>query len=267
MITALAAHSSVPVAPLLGWEPTGRVLGAPFYVMAHVDGWVPGESPPYPEQGPFADATPAQRHHLVDRGLAALAALHRVDRRTAGLDFLVGPGVTPGTAHQLGVWEGFAHRELDGRRLPALEEARAWLHTHLPEDPSVGFCWGDPRPGNIIWEGDEVACVTDFEAASIASPLQDLGWWLMFDRTMHPDGTRAEGDPSLEEQRALYAAHAGIDVPDTTFHELFAAVRYAAIVVRVLNRLVARDQVPADHDIWRENPAAACLAELVAELR
>ncbi len=240
-IEALARHADVPVAPLLGWEPTGEVLGAPFYVMGHVDGWVPGESPPYPSHGWYAEeASPAERRALVDNGLAALAAVHAVDWRAAGLDFLVGPGVTPGTAHQLALWEAYAARELDGRVHEPMAEAAAWLHDHLPDDHEVTFCWGDPRPGNIFWRGVEVACTTDFEAAAIASPLQDLGWWLMFDRSLHPDGVRADGDPSLAEQRALYAGHAGIAVPDTTFHEVFAGYRYAAIVVRVLNRLVAR---------------------------
>ncbi|WCO66106.1 phosphotransferase family protein [Iamia majanohamensis] len=265
-IEALAAHTDVPVAPLLGWEPTGEVLGAPFYVMGHVDGWVPGESPPYPSHGWYAEeATPAERRALVDNGLAALAAVHAVDWRAAGLDFLVGPGVTPGTAHQLALWEAYAERELDGRVHDLMDDAVAWLHAHLPDDPDVGFCWGDPRPGNIFWRGTEVACTTDFEAAAIASPLQDLGWWLMFDRSLHPDGVRAEGDPTLAEQRALYAGHAGTDVPDTTFHEVFAGYRYAAIVVRVLNRLVARGDMPADQPFWRENPASDCLEQLLEE--
>jgi hypothetical protein len=47
---------------------------------------------------------------------------------------------------------------------------------------------------------------------------------------------------------------------------VFAATRYAAIVVRVMNRLVGRGHLPADNTIWLRNPAADCLAELLAEL-
>ena len=40
-------------------------------------------------------------------------------------------------------------------------------------------------PGNIIWRDAAPICTTDYEAASIAPPELDVGWWLMFDRTMH----------------------------------------------------------------------------------
>jgi hypothetical protein len=32
-----------------------------------------------------------------------------------------------------------------------------------------------------------------------------------------------------------------------------------------MNRFVARGDLPADHTIWRENPAASCLVALVEE--
>ncbi len=266
VMRAVAASGCVPVASLLGYESDASVLGAPFFVMAFVEGDVATEDPPYTAAGFFAEADPGQRRQMIENGLRALAALHRMDWRGAGLEWLVAPGETPGTACQLRLWEDYARRELGERHHPDLERAFAWLHANLPRDREVGFCWGDPRPGNIIWRDFEVACVTDFEAASIGAPEQDLGWWLMFDRTMHPDGQRLPGDPTREEQRAMYEAFSGRGVNDLVFHEVFAAARYAAIVVRVMNRLVARGDLPPGQTIWLENPAAACLAELLAEV-
>lgn len=273
VMAALAEHSEVPVAPLVGFDPDGEAWGAPFFVMGHVDGVVPIESPPYVSEGFFAEATPAGRTTLVHSGLEVLAAVHRVDWRAAGLDWLLpADGSPPGTAHQLGVWRDYASRELDGRRFPELDDALAWVADHLPADEPVGLCWGDGRPGNLIFGPDlRPLCATDFEAASIGSPDQDLGWWLMFDRTMHEHAMghersdRPAGEPTRAEQAAHYAAVAGRDPQALDVHEVFAACRYAAIVVRVMNRLVARDVVPADHTIWRENPAAACLVALVDE--
>ena len=156
---------------------------------------------------------------------------------------------------------------------PCSTPGSRWLHERLPDrdgaaDRAVGVCWGDARPGNIIWQGSRPVCATDFEAASIASPDQDLGWWLMFDRWSHESfgAPRLEGEPTRDEQRAIYADAAGIEVPDTTFHEVFAAVRYCAIVVRVMNRTVARGLMPADQTIWLDNPSTVCLADLLAEL-
>jgi aminoglycoside phosphotransferase (APT) family kinase protein len=274
VMAALAEHSDVPVAPLVGYEAEPDVLGAPFFVMQHVDGEVPVEDPPYPSAGFFADARPEERRTLVTSGLEVVAAVHRVDWRAAGLDWLApAGGAVPGSAQQLALWRDYAERELDGRPFPELDDAFAWVADRLPADEPVGLCWGDGRPGNIIFGPDfRPRCATDFEAASIASPDQDLGWWLMFDRTSHEfafGGTgmgRPEGDPSREEQVARYAEASGRTPEALDVHEVFAAARYEAIVCRVMNRLVARGDVPADHTIWRENPAASCLVALVEEL-
>jgi aminoglycoside phosphotransferase (APT) family kinase protein len=273
VMAALAGHSDVPVAPLIGFETGDEPWGAPFFVMGHVDGEVPVESPPYPSEGFFAEATPEGRETLVLSAIEVLAAVHRVDWRGAGLDWLLpADGSPPGTAHQLGLWRGYAEVELDGRPFPELDDAFVWVAAHLPADEPVTLCWGDGRPGNVIFGPDlRPLCATDFEAVAIASPDQDLGWWLMFDRTMHENAwghertDRPPGEPTRAEQVAHYAAVAERDPAALDVHEVFAAARYAAIVVRVMNRLVARGDVDADHTIWRENPAAACLVALVAE--
>jgi aminoglycoside phosphotransferase (APT) family kinase protein len=267
VMEALTGTGVVPLAPLVGYEDDPAVLGAPFFVMRFVEGQVPIESPPYPSAGFFVDATPDERRRLLTEGLRALARVHAVDHRAAGLDWLEPEGAAPGTSHQLALWKAYAVRELEGRVHEPLERAWAWLEANVPADRSIGLCWGDPRPGNIIWHDFRPACLTDFEASSIASPDQDLGWWLMFDRTMHESVgvPRLDGDLSRGEQRAIYAEAAGIAVPDTTYYEVFAAARYAAIVVRVMNRLVARGQLPADHRIWIENPVVPCLQGLLDE--
>lgn len=185
------------------------------------------------------------------------------------------------------------------REHPLFEEAVAWLRAHKPEESAPGLCWGDPRPGNMIWQADNSVyrclCVTDFEAASIAPPEVDFGWWLMFDRTMHEcavmgremfegrktgggvgeaadagpgadDGASARlpGDPTREEQRRIYERHAGREIGDTLYWEILAGARYAAIVVRVMNRAMDRGHMPKDQIIWLHNPATAALTQLMA---
>src|SRR5690606_38027215 len=89
VMQALTTHTAVPLAPLVGYEPDPSVLGAPFFVMGFVEGEVPTESPPYTESGFFVDAAPADRTRMVENGLRTLAAVHRLDWRAAGLDWLV----------------------------------------------------------------------------------------------------------------------------------------------------------------------------------
>jgi aminoglycoside phosphotransferase (APT) family kinase protein len=267
VMEALGRHSPVPTAPLLGYEPDTGVVGTQFFVMGFVDGQVPVEDPPYTTAGFFLDVAPTDRRRMIEAGLGTLARVHEVDWRAAGLEWLVPAGTTPGLPTQLALWEQYARAELRDRVHPLVDRAFAWLHAEQPVVSPVGLCWGDPRPGNIIWADCTPACVTDFEAASIAPPELDLGWWLMFDRTMHEGAgvARPDGDPTRAEQLQMYEAASGRAVPDVRWFEICAATRYCAIVVRVMNRAVDRGLMPDDHTIWLENPAVTALDGLLAE--
>jgi len=74
---------------------------------------------------------------------------------------------------------------------------------------------------------------------------------------------RLPGEPTRDEQREIYARAAGGELADLAYHEVFAAARYSAIVVRVMNRSVARGDLPADQTIWLNNPAVTCLDQLL----
>ena len=139
---AVARTSSVPIAPLIGYESDASILGDPFFVMGFVEGVVPVVEPPYTRTGFFADAAPADRRGMIEDGLRVLGELHQIDWRAAGLEWLVPDGVTPGTATQLEVWSSYLQRELGDRSHPLLEAALTWLHANVPTDASVGLCWG-----------------------------------------------------------------------------------------------------------------------------
>jgi aminoglycoside phosphotransferase (APT) family kinase protein len=265
VMDALARHSTVPVAPLLGYEADAALLGAPFFVMGHVPGEVPVEDPPYAKEGFFVDASAEQRTALLERGVAVMAAVHEVDWRAAGLEWLVPPGTTPGIDAQLALWERYARDELRDRVHPLMEHGWRWLRDHPPAPSDVGLCWGDPRPGNMRWHDFECVCATDFEAASIAPPELDVGWWIMFDHTMHEWAgvARLPGDLTRDDQLAAYERASGRTVRDIEWWEICAAVRYCAIVVRVMNRAVDRGLMPADHTIWLENPPTTVLEQLL----
>jgi len=241
------------------------VLGGEFFVMGFVDGQVPVENPMYTLEGWFLDLRPEQRTTMIEDGVRRLAAVHAVDWSRAG--FLLPEGAAPTTRRQLDLWHDYMVRELEGREHPLYDRAFAWLTANLPEETPPVLNWGDPRLGNIIWRDDRAACLTDFEAASIAPAEVDLGWWLMFDRWCHETygAPRHEGEISRDAQRALYEEVSGRTVGDTTWYEVFAAARYTAIVVRVMNRLVVRGLMPADQTVWLENPATVCLQQMTEE--
>jgi aminoglycoside phosphotransferase (APT) family kinase protein len=265
IMSTLATATDIPVAAIVGADLTDEAIGTPFFVMDFVDGVVPSVDPPYPAAGFFADADPADRGRMIAQGVRTMGEIHALDWRAAGLDWLVPSGVEPTLHRQLDLWAAYAERELRGRVHPDMDRALGILEAHLDEPSPPALCWGDPRPGNIIWQDFTCASVTDWEAAAIAPPELDLGWWLMFDRSCHEVGgfDRLEGEPSRDEQRDLYAEAVGRDVGYTELYELLAAYRYSAIVVRIMNRWVERGIFPADHTVWLENPAATCLHQLL----
>ncbi|MCE2391471.1 MAG: phosphotransferase family protein [Proteobacteria bacterium] len=261
----LRRASELPLAELIGYESDRGVLGNAFFVMRFVEGAVPSVDPPYPREGFFREASPEDRSRLIRNGLRTLAELHRVDWRQAGFEWLVPPGTEPGTLAQLELWERFAQRELREREHPVMRAGFEWLHAHLPRDSSIGVSWGDSRPGNIIWRDFEPVCLTDFENVAVGPPELDLGWWLMFDRTMHEWGgvPRPPGDLGREQQLDFYAEVSGRDLNDMHYYEVLAAARYCAIVVRVMNRHAERGQLPPENTLWRHNPPTSVLAELL----
>jgi aminoglycoside phosphotransferase (APT) family kinase protein len=78
VMAAVAAHSDVPVPPLVGIEETGALLGSPFIVMEAVRGRTPSDNPPYVFDGWLYDASPADRRALQDATADILARVHTV---------------------------------------------------------------------------------------------------------------------------------------------------------------------------------------------
>ena len=266
VMSSLSTHSHLPLAPLVGYEGDSSVLGAPFFVMGFVAGDVPLVTPSYAESGFFADAAPADRRRMIEDGIRVLAGMHSVDWRQAGLGWLLGGGTDASTDRQLAIWKRYAERELGGRAHPLMDRALGWLAARRPAGSAPTLNWGDPRPGNMIWSDYRCVCVTDFEAASVAPSEVDLGWWLMFDRWSHESAgvARLQGEPTRDEQADLYRRLSGREAADIRWFEVFAAYRYCAIVVRVMNRAVERGLAPADQQVWLENQSTACLADLLS---
>src|SRR5207302_201677 len=56
VMQALAAATDIPLPRMFWLETEDAALGSPFYVMAKVDGQVPGDNPPYTTEGWLFDA-------------------------------------------------------------------------------------------------------------------------------------------------------------------------------------------------------------------
>ncbi|MGH0037369.1 MAG: phosphotransferase family protein [Myxococcota bacterium] len=268
VMDALARDGRVPVPPTLWLEEETSWLGVPFYAMERVDGRVPTDNPPYHAGGWVADeATPADREALWWSALDVLARIHATDWRALGLEFLA-PSSTESThtLRQLSDYDRYYQWALGDLRHPTVESALAWLRAEAPADgDSVGLCWGDARIGNMIFGGNECIAVLDWEMATLGNPEQDLAWFLFLDRH-HSEGVetpRLPGFPGREESIARYEASTGRPVKHLHYYEVFAAMRFSVIMMRVAQQLKHAEILPSESGFEVDNTCSRLLAKLL----
>src|SRR3954447_24504780 len=216
--------SDVPV-PTPRWlEPTGDVLGAPFFFMERIEGIVPPDVMPYTfGDNWFHDATPEDRRRLQDRTVAAIAGLHQIADADTVFAFLDGhelAGPTPLRRHfdETRAWYEWAAKALD--RSALVDRALAWLDTHWPASDVPGnvvLSWGDARIGNVLYRDFTPVAVLDWEMAGLGPRELDLGWLVFAHQVFQTLAETFElpGLPDVlrpEDVRATYAGLTGVEV-------------------------------------------------------
>jgi aminoglycoside phosphotransferase (APT) family kinase protein len=208
------------------------VIGAPFYVMERVEGDVITTAAPADADGARIGA------ELID----ALVEVHAADWRACGLE---GYGKPTGyLERQLrrfgGLWEHNRTREL-----PVLDRVTAWLSEHRPESGAATIVYGDYRLGNVMFAGDRLAAIFDWELATIGDPLADVGylvatWAEPGDDTELFGGVTSEGGfPSRAELIARYEAGSGRSMSDLRWYTTLALWKAAVFLEGSYKRRLA----------------------------
>ena len=172
-----------------------EVLGCVFYVMEEVDGIVPHG----PKLEDFTE-TSADRAELAFALVDALAELHKVDWRAAGL----GDFGKPDGFHerQVSRWSGQL-ASYGGREIPGMAEAGKWLEAHIPEVWSPTIMHADYHMFNVLIHPEppaRVVAIVDWETASIGDPLLDFIGFCEAWKSMRAEG----GWPSYQEMMGRY---------------------------------------------------------------
>ena len=250
IIAALAA-TEVPVPAALGLCEDPAVTGAPFYVMAYVDGAVPSD-----EATVVAAFDEQARAAAADSLVDALVALHGVDPDAVGLG-------------QLGRREGYLERQLRRwkrqleqsrtRELPVLDEVHRRLEAAVPAQVGPArVVHGDYRLDNVILSpAGRVLAVLDWELCTLGDPLADVGlllvYWAEPGDTALPLGTaptRLPGFPPRAALTAAYAARSGRAVDQLDYYVAFGYWKLAVILEGVYARYTAGAYGQGD-DSWR----------------
>jgi aminoglycoside phosphotransferase (APT) family kinase protein len=210
------------------------VFGAPFYVMARIDG--------VPVRGGIPDAwtaTPDEQPRALEQLIDALVAIHAVDWQQCGLGELAHTG--PYLERQVGRWLS----QLDsygGRELPLAARVAAWLEDRRPADQVPALAHGDYKLDNVLFAEaapPHLLAVVDWEMASIGDPLIDLAWAMIFHPG--PEGTMplgVAGTPGFDRSRvppraslvARYGESSGRDVSGIDWYDVFARWKLAIVL-------------------------------------
>lgn len=148
-----------PVAEVLAYEPTGSVVGQPFFVMDFVEG------------------ISKEDLDTLDDYVVLLHELHQFDPEAIGLGSLARPPLPDGPARALvGRWEATYRSGLLGEPSPLVEEAIAYLYRHAPATDRVCIVHADPGPGNYMYVGRRITAVVDWEFAHLGDEYDDWAY-------------------------------------------------------------------------------------------
>jgi aminoglycoside phosphotransferase (APT) family kinase protein len=201
------------------------VLGCVFYVMQRVHGVHP--LPP-----PKALDDEVHRRQTAFALVDALASLHRVDWRAAGLADLGRPEQFH--ERQVSRWT----RQLlsyGGRKLEGVDRVTEWLQQNLPAHYEPTIMHGDFHMLNVLIAPDvpvRLVAILDWETATIGDPLLDLAGFCEVSLTA--SGTAW---PSREELIARYGEtrplEAGLNL---TYYEVLYNFRLAVLMEGIYQR-------------------------------
>jgi aminoglycoside phosphotransferase (APT) family kinase protein len=267
IMTAIREAGVAPIPEMFPLEKDLGVLGRPFFVMEFIEGKIPADVPRYTQAGFLVDeATPADRERMVRDACETMGTMAGLDWKALGLDWLDVRGEgTPTVADQLGLYRAYIDHHLRGREHPIIMASLEWLDRNVPDCP-MGISWGDSRLGNIIWQDYRCASVCDWEAVSLCPPEADIGWFVMFDRMSYDDldAPRLEGFPTREEQVAIWEARSGRKVAGSVdYWEIFGAMRFDAIMIKLGDRMVRAGIAPEELSISVNNGTTDSLGRLL----
>jgi aminoglycoside phosphotransferase (APT) family kinase protein len=234
VLTALADTAArVPRTVLMCEDES--VIGAPFYLMERVRGFVIRNELP-------EIFTKEHRAGLGTELVDALVELHAIDVRTLELEGFGKP--TGYLERQLRRWQGQMELTLPHTRdLPELERVAQWLHDKLPTSPPTTLVHGDYKLDNVMFDlktPPRLITILDWEMSTFGDPLADLGYMISFWREpddagddLFADLSRVTELPGFQTRADLierYASQTGREVAALGWYIVLAIWKLAVLL-------------------------------------
>ncbi|WP_156688616.1 phosphotransferase family protein [Mycobacterium sp. Marseille-P9652] len=276
VIRKVAELTDVPVPNVRWLEPTGEILGAPFFVMDYVDGEVPPDVMPYTFGGNwFADAPAQQQRELQDATVGVLAKLHSIPNPQNTFGFLnaAAEGDTALRRHANWVrsWYDFAVPDIG--RSPLLERTFEWLQDNWPAEAAAAepvLLWGDARVGNVLYRDFRPAAVLDWEMVTLGPRELDVAWMIYAHMVFQELAGLATlpGLPDVmreDDVRATYERLTGVGLGDLRWFYVYSGVMWACVFMRTGARRVHFGETEKPEDVESLFYHAGLMRRLIGE--
>ncbi len=279
VLRRVAELTDVPV-PAVGLiEPTGSVLGTPFFLMDRVEGVIPPDVLPYNFGGNWLhDADPAEQRSLQDSSVSVLARLHAIPDATTTFAFLdpglhghAGASMLARDLARVRAWYDYAAAEIGPS--PLALRALAWLQANLPETDPDGdvLCWGDARIGNVIYRDFAPVAVLDWEMACLGPRELDVSWMVFAHRVFESIAAALElpGMPDFLSERdvvAAYEAESGATLGDLTWFHVFNGLQWCIVFMRTGARQIHFGEIERPDEVDSLMHCGPLVASLLDEV-
>lgn len=249
--------TDVPVPGVRWFEPTGTVLGSPFFLMDRIEGIVPQDVLPYTFGDNWLfDASPQEQRRLQDASVEVLAKLHAIPDAERTFAFLdpdhPGEDLLDRTLARAREWYEFAVADIG--RSAIVERALAWLEANKPEGHDTVLCWGDSRIGNMMYRDFEPVAVLDWEMVAIGPRELDVSWMIFAHQVFQSitDMLEMPGMPDFmrdEDVAATYARLTGVELGDLRWYHVYNAVQWAVVFMRTGARSIHFGEIEPPEDV------------------
>jgi len=163
--------TGVPIPETYWYESDGSVIGAPFFIVGHVDGEAPNTWKGSDRER--LETAWEDRSGLPAQFVDVAAAIHSVSPEE--VPFLDRPEPDEIVGNEIDFWAS-KYDEFDLRDEPIIDEAIRWFRANPPEVEELTLVHGDFRIGNMLIEDDDITAVLDWEMARVCDPHYDLGY-------------------------------------------------------------------------------------------
>ena len=248
-----------PAPNVILYESNEDILGSEFYLMDYINGEAPSDNPPYhmDPEGMVGKAVKEDRRKIWTEWIHYLNQIHILDVNDLGLTELESKyGKSDPIDIDIEYYQDFLNWGMDGEDNPLCDDVLNWLRENKPKKNNpLSLCWGDSRPGNILYENFKATALLDWEMASYGDPISDVAWCLAVDDASSLGLTieRLEGSMDYKEALDIWSSKTGFSQENYEYYRIFSLLKFSVIMVRVAKKLVFNKIMPLESDFYKNN--------------